>query len=143
MKRTDFLKSIIGGVAVASIPVKIQAAKNEKEYRFDEVFHQPYNNENLFYPRKECEIYNEIKKRIGEDRILGKCEFMAYLGFHYNLLPIKETYTISDFTPFILAANSYYKKNDVFAECENGVFFRLIKERGTETMYFDTFLAGK
>lgn len=143
MKRTDFLKSIIGGVAIAAIPVKLQAAKNEKEYRFDEVFHQPFNNENLFYPRKECEIYSEIKKRVGENRILDEWKFRAYLGYHENLIPIKETYTISDFMPFILAVNSYYKKNDVFAEWGQGVFFRLIRERGTETMYFDTFLADK
>ena len=143
MKRAGFLKSIIGGVAVAAIPIKVQAAKLEKEYSFDEIFHQPYGNENLFYPRKDCEIYVEIKKRVGEERILSECKFRAYLGYHQNLIPIKKTYTISDFMPFVLAANSYYKKNDVFAEWESGVFFRLIKERGTDTMYFDTFLAEK
>ena len=139
MKRKDFLRSIIGTVAVATIPVKSQAT--EKEYRFDEVFEQPCNNDILYYPKKDCELYREIKKHIGTERILEKNYFRAYLGYHYNLIPIKETYTISDFMSFILASNSHYKKNDVFAEYDRGVFFRMIQERCTKTMYFDVFLA--
>lgn len=139
MKRKDFLRSIIGTVAVAAIPIKSQAT--EKKYRFDEVFEQPYKNDILYYPKKDCELYREIKKHIRTERILGEKYFRAYLGYHYNLIPIKETYTISDFMPFILASNSYHNKNDFFAEYDRGVFFRMIQERGTKTMHFDVFLA--
>lgn len=141
MKRNTFLKSLIGISVVSAIPVS--AVEKEKEYLFDELFEQPYENEILYYPKKDSELYVEIKRQIGKERILNEKHFRAYLGYHYNLIPIKKSYTISDFMPFILALNSYYHKNNVYAEWDKGVFFRMIRESNTDTMHFDTFLADR
>jgi len=137
MKRSDFFKSIFGVAAVVALPNQLQAT--ESEFSFDEIFEVHEGNERLVYPKKDSKIYRSIKELIGADRILDKKYFTCYLGFHSNVIPIKESYSIADFMPFVLALNSYYKKNDSFSETDKGVFFRMIKET-PKTMYFDTFL---
>lgn len=141
MKRSDFFKSIFGAAAVAALPSQLQAVESEREYSFDEIFHQPYNNQDLFYPIPNTFIYNKIKELIGLDRILEGKYFTSYLGFNSNLLPIKGKYSTTDFLPFVLAANSYYQKNCSFAETEQGVFFRMFRE-SPDTMHFDVFLGN-
>lgn len=139
MKRVDFLKGFFAAIVTASVPVKSVAEKKEKEFLFDEIFEIRSGNDRLIYPKKDCELYQKIKELIGKERILEAKYFTCYLGYHSNLIPIKEKYTISDFMPFILATKSYYKKRDCFSEQFRGVFFRMLKET-SETMYFDVFL---
>ena len=140
MKRSDFFKSVFGVAAMVALPSQSQAiVEKEKEYTFDELFEVHDKNKILIYPKKDCALYSIIKELIGNERILEGKYFTCYLGYHYNLIPIKEKYSISDFMPFILASKSYYKKNDSFSEAQKGVFFRMIKETD-ETMHFDVFL---
>lgn len=141
MKRSDFFKSIFGAAAIVALPNQLQAVEKEKEYSFDELFHRPYNNEILFYPKPETFIYKKIKEEIGTDRILECKHFHYYLGVHDVLILKKEKYTISDFEPFILCLKSYYKKNHSFTETEQKCFFRMIDERNG-TMHFDLFVGG-
>jgi hypothetical protein len=140
MKRIDFLKSVFGASVTASLGVVTLDTPVIEQYSFNDVFEQPYNNDILYYPKKDCPLYGDIVNKIGTERIVEG--FRAYLGHHYNILPIKEHYTKDDFVPFILALNSYYGKRDVFAEYDRGVFFRMIRERNTQTMYFDVFLGS-
>lgn len=139
MKRSDFLKGLFGTAVVAVIPNESKAIEEkEKEYSFDEVFEVHNKNERLIYPKRDCEIYHKIKELIGSERMLEEKYFTCYLGFNYNLIPVKDKYSISDFMPFVLSTKSYYKKHWSFSEHERGVFFRMFKET-PETMYFDTF----
>lgn len=139
MKRLDFFKGLFGAVAISSIPAVSVAVNKIEHFSFDEFFEQPYNNEILFYPKKDCKLYHLIKEIVGSERILDSKHQGPYLGYHYNLLPIKESYTIEDFKPFALALNSYYSKHNFYSEMDRGVFFRMIKENNN-TMHFDTFL---
>ena len=141
MKRSDFFKSIFGAAAIVALPNQLQAVEKEKEYSFDELFHRPYNNEILLYPKPETFIYKKIKEEIGNDRILECKNFHYYLGVNDVIIRKKEKYTIADFEPFILCLNSYYKKNHSFAETEQKSFFRMIDDKNG-TMHFDLFAGG-
>lgn len=141
MKRSDFLKSIFGAAAVVALPNQLHAIKEEKEYSFDELFKVHDRNKNLIYPIPNTLIYNTIKEKIGLKRILENKYFHYYLGVHDVIIPVKEKYTISDFTPFILCLKSYYKKDDSFAETEKGSFFRMIDDNDG-TMHFDLFVGS-
>lgn len=139
MKRSDFFKSVFGAIAIVTIPNQSQAIEEkEKEYSFDEVFEVHDKNKRLIYPKKDCEVYKKIKELVGHERILEGKYFTCYHGYDYNLIPVKGVYSISDFVPFILATQSYYKKDHCFSEAQKGVFFRMFKET-PGTMHFDTF----
>lgn len=146
MKRSEFFKSVFGAIAITAIPFSAipnqsKAIEKEKEFSFDELFHRPYNNNMLCYPKPDTFIYNKIKESIGKERILGcKC-FHYYLGVHDVLIPVKEKYTLSDFSPFILCLKSYHKRDRSFSETEKGSFFRMIDEKDG-TMHFDLFIGG-
>ncbi len=141
MKRSDFFKSLLGVVAITAIPNQSKAVETEKEFSFDELFHRPYNNNILLYPRPNTFIYNKIKESIGKERILECRNFHYYLGVNDVIIPVKEKYTLSDFSPFILCLKSYYRRNNSFAETEKGSFFRMIDNKD-DTMHFDLFVGG-
>lgn len=128
------------GTGVITLVPSVTVASNKiEQFSFDEIFEQPYNNEILYYPKKDCKLYEMIKEIVGTERILDSKHEGPYLGYHYNLLPIKESYSIEDFKPFALALNSHYSKRNFYSEKDRGVFFRMIKQ-SDGTMYFDTFL---
>lgn len=139
MKRSEFLRSIFGITALAVIPTQLQARSNDIVYSFDELFQFPYNNDRLIYMKPNSDIYKTIKKSINSDRLLGSKHFSYYLSLYDLVLPVKETYTLSDFTPFILSLNSRYRKNITFIEYEQNVFFRLI-DNNDGLMNFDLFV---
>jgi hypothetical protein len=139
MKRIDFFKGFFGAVGIMAIPTIPVVANEIEHFSFDELFEQPYNNEILFYPKKDCKLYKMIKELVGSERILDSKHEGPYLGYHYNLLVKKESYTIEDFRPFALALNSHYSKRNFYSEKDRGVFFRMIDQKNG-TMYFDTFL---
>ena len=138
MKRIEFLRSIFSSIAITAIPKNIHPVENQ-QYYFNEIFEIHKGNDRLVYPKKDCDIYKKIKELIGGNRILEERYFTAYLGYHYNLIPVKEKYTIDDFKPFVLSMQSYHHKRESFSEYDKGVFFRLFKET-PNTMYFDVFL---
>jgi hypothetical protein len=139
MKRSDFLKSFLGVIAISAISNHSQAIETEDEFLFDELFHKPYNNNRLFYPKPNTSIYNKIKESIGEKRILECRCFHHYLGVNDVIIPIKEKYKFSDFMPFVFCLKSYYKRHDFFSETEQGSFFRMIDDEDN-TMHFDLFV---
>jgi len=138
MKRIEFLKNIFSAIVVTVIPKKLHPIK-DGEYYFNDIFEIHKGNDRLVYPKKDSELYKQIKELIGKDRILEGKYFIAYLGYHYNILPLKEKYTIEDFKPFILSTQSYYHKRENFSEYDKEVFFKLFKET-PDTMHFDVFL---
>lgn len=141
MKRSDFFKIIFGTAAVVILPNQLQAIEKDKEYSFNELFKIHDKNNILIYPRPDTFIYNKIKEDIGMERILGRNYFRYYLGIDDVIIPVKEKYTMSDFTPFILCLKSHYKKNHSFAETEKESFFRMIDNRDG-TMHFDLFVGS-
>lgn len=141
MKRSDFLRSIFGITTLITVPLQLRTQSNDIVYSFNELFHFPYSNDRLIYMNSNTDIYKVIKESVGVDRILESKHFKYYLGVYDVVLPIKENYTISDFNPFILCLKSYYKKDETFAEYDQGVFFRMISSGGG-LMHFDLFIGG-
>lgn len=143
MKRIEFIRNIFGAAVVTAIPNRqYESESQELEFSFDDIFHQHSGNPILFYPNKDSFIYQKIKEQLGNERILPKERFCYYLGVHDVLIPIKDKYRFSDFQPFILCLKSYYKRNNLFSETEQGSFFRMISQKDG-TMHFDLFVGKK
>lgn len=107
MNRLNFLKKIGALLAVSAMPVSAPASnKEEKKFKFDDIFYLPYNNDKLFYLKPGCEVEKYLRDSI-KDQVTDNDNMSVYLGLNDLILPFKENYTLADFDYVVRAIKRY------------------------------------
>ncbi|MDD4636513.1 MAG: hypothetical protein PHV66_02740 [Bacteroidales bacterium] len=98
MNRLNFIKRLGTLLAVSAMPVSASALnKEEKYFKFDDIFYRPYPNKNLLYLKPGCKIDSYLRNKI-EGQVTDKNETSCvYLGLNDLILPFTEKYTLADF----------------------------------------------
>ena len=108
MKRRNFLKNLFKGAAVATVAVatgnvaKAITKEEKEEFEITELFNQPYpGNTNLYCLKRGTWLEKEILNALGDKFIPDTKAFSFYSPVYNIYLPVKDTYTKSDFEAII------------------------------------------
>lgn len=145
MKRRSFLK--LFGIGAASITIPSLSNTDKKQtFTIDEAFLNCSGNDNLLYIKKDSLLNRELMKAIG-NHYLPRDKFGCYYPAFNQYIPIKDEYSVDDFSQLIMLLKDKREKFDYFCDGQimdgNVGLIRLIKDRSGKFYKIDLFQAFK